>query len=374
MIVRQKIIYYFISLLYQLPFLRVTDDANFGTITIDSKQLRFSLFSLNIGTIIIFFISYGFWRGTPNQQSNALIFPKGFRWFYIIRFSVFEEQVSTAKHDQLKIDHINFLSVSTPTNLSSYKEGLVYRINQIKDTMTLSFNKFLAYLAIVVFIIPLYVPSFLKFNSIFRERMWIQWTYFIITYYLFYFLINWAVFLKKFIMIKSHRRSKYGDVKNDPQPELALINSYYLDFQHMKAESTNDVSYMRNIEKHITYTLVLSFILLLFTTTTTSNSKEPVVKVTHNAQYQIKMVDLSKSATDVIQASETELTDLKTSFLADKIKQVVLISSVDTSQENYIRINQLIRSYNVHNVPIAEVPATANSSGSDQVQILYERR
>ncbi|MNS96830.1 hypothetical protein D3C72_1311460 [compost metagenome] len=176
-----------------------------------------------------------------------------------------------------------------------------------------------------------------------------------------------------FIKVKTYTRFKYSGIKNDPDPEVSLINSYYLDYQHMKAESSNEVSYMANIENHIFGTIVLSILLLLLSVSVPTNNKQPITEVTRNSSYQLKKIDLSQSAVDVIQSSEKELAGLKTALLNNEIKQILLIHNEEDEKENYLRVIQVIRLYNVHNIQMVEIESTSSESPR-MLQIIYERR
>ncbi|MEC0253632.1 hypothetical protein [Paenibacillus lautus] len=349
---------------------RISDDSNFGTMGRSVNQLRFSIFSLNLGPVIFSFISYGFWIGKP--KDNGFISPKGFRWVYILRFSELIEKITESEHRRLKLTHRNFLENADPKHALIYKETLLYKIEQMKEKKASSTNKFLAYLAIIAFIIPLYIPSLLKFTSIFEKPTWVQVGYILLSVNLVIYVFNLVIFLGMFIKIKSVNRFKYGAVKKDAEPDLALINCYYLDFQHMKTESTNEVSYMANIENHIFGTLILSVVLLVFSITSTANFQHSIAEISSNKVYKMQTIDLTKSTVEVVKSIEIELANLKTELLNNNVKDVIIINYSKLENSNYQHVVKFIETYNVYKVRVTEI--IGDDQLVDRLQIIYEGR
>lgn len=61
------------------PVLNISDDGNFGTLKIKSKELRLSLVCIKLGGSIYYLVTYGFWLGAPEKEKT--VFSKGYKFF-----------------------------------------------------------------------------------------------------------------------------------------------------------------------------------------------------------------------------------------------------------------------------------------------------
>ncbi|GKS12852.1 hypothetical protein YDYSY3_38520 [Paenibacillus chitinolyticus] len=361
--------YYLLLLLSWSPIFSLTDDANFGTLERTSRQLRFSLINFGLGPVNLSLISYGFWYKHPTAEPSEVSI-KGFSWCKLLR--LIEHKHSSEKREQLMDKHAERLNAMDTKKQATEKEILLYKLGQLDGTQARSFNKFLAYLAAVAFIFPLYIPGALKLKSSFNDSEPVTWVYLLFTVSLVYLLLNFFSFLYRFIKVGSFRRFSYGGVSRSEFPEEELINSYYMEYQDKRHESANEVTTIKNLEKYIIRITIVSVALLFFAAIAPSKTDNHKIEVPRNAGYQVVSLDLTKSSKDILGIIENEMSGLRSALLNNEIKKIMLVRHGDSGDENYTRVLQIIRSYNVHNVELAELKDKSDPAGN--MQIIYERR
>jgi hypothetical protein len=369
-----KLYWFFKYLPWVFPFFNISDDANFGTTKINSDQLRFSFFSLKLGSYIIYIFSIGYWRGAPKE--GVIIYPKGFKSFYYLKLTQYGRVLNENKINQLKTDHTEFLhNHKDPEKRVVYKEILMYKLDQLTEKKNRTFNKGLAYLAVVAFVIPIYVSPALKFKEIFDKPTFTMITYFILSIYLVYYLLNFTLLFFSLIQVKVYSRLTYGSIKKADEPEDTFLNGLYIDFQMKEDESVKEVSHILNIEYVICALLIASTVLGIFHIFLGSNSemKPNPSQTLFNNQNQVLHFNLDQTPITLITGQENNLNTIKFNLLQNRIKRILLIKSGNTNDNNYTRIANIIKSYNVNNIEITEIVDKLFKQ-KDDLQIIIEGR
>ncbi|MFF2482939.1 hypothetical protein [Paenibacillus sp. NPDC058071] len=363
--------YVFFKFLSLIPFLRITDDENWGTLTRSSTKLRVSLLSFNFGPYYISFISRSFNRGQP---SVGIL--KNWKWYYRIRLPI--HKLSDEKKQRLWSDHLSFLeerTVEGSSKISAYKDALQYRLDQLKEKTNRTFNKFLAYLAVFAFLIPLYIPYILKINLLAKFPIYLAMLYVIPLGFIGYNLFQIMFFFHRFIKVKSSIRSKYKEIKIAVDPEIAHVNQLYIDYQQLDLDTTNEVTVIANIERYITGITMLSIIILGLYLGIPSNLQKPSAVTVPDTQTTTSLlhIDLKQSPRIFLDKHATTIQKLERDALNGEISQFILIGNWINNNEEYEAILQLIKFWNVENVPIIEVYDDRESE-EGWVNLIWERR
>ncbi|MGF7047619.1 hypothetical protein J2T13_002124 [Paenibacillus sp. DS2015] len=365
--------YWFInSLSWVFPCFNISDDDNFGTLKKDSKQRRFSLLAIRLGGLIFYFCSYGYWRGQPEQIN---LHSKGFKLFYSLRLSKYGN-LSDSEIERLKTNHATFLNAHPETDKRIvYKETLMYKLDELKEKKNKSFNKLLAYLAVFAFLIPLLIPPVLNFKDIFDKPLFMMLSYLTLSLYLVYFLINFATLFFESVKVKTYSRFSYRSIKESTVPEETFLNGLYIEYQLRNNESTNEVSFILNIEKYIRASLIASVLLISIHILFTFSEINPKNIGISDKSAQVLHLKLDESPRTLLNNQKDELQTIEDDLLKNRIKRILLIRSGTSSIENYIRIVNLIQSYNVNSIEIVEIidkPHPLSQEG--HLQIVIERR
>lgn len=365
--------YRLLKILSWLPFFRVTDDENFGTLRPNSEQLRLSLLSINLGPLIFFLFTYGFRLSSTSEEDNR--FPKEFRLIYCLPLSLVDQKLDEGKLRSLREQHKMKLSTMEPEERSVMKETLLFKYDQLKERQTRTFNKFLAYLAVIAFIIPIFIPAILKLSVIFDNPGWVVAVYCILGYYLISSFWNVTAFLYYFIRVGYYTRFKYILVKESDLPDIAFLDGLYSDRYKLDVETIKEVTIIRNIEKYMAGIVIMSILFLSFYLLVPVFSAKAASQLEHTSQYQVNYIDLSQSPQSVMTEWRKYSQLLETGLLSDQIRQIILLRSGEEDKGNYLRILQVINSYNVHQISISEISDKPSSIlPKNTLQIIIERK
>ncbi|KZS44917.1 hypothetical protein AK95_03200 [Paenibacillus sp. LC231] len=354
------------------PFFVISDDDNFGTLEEESRELRFSFLTIKFGDVIYYFLSIGFWYGDHNEKAK---FPKGFRFMYSLRVSQYKREYNTEKINDLKTKHIAFLRTKDSEELSVYKETLLYKLDQIKEKSTKTTNKFLAYLAIIAFLIPLYIPGALRIGEVFDKPMWLVIAYIYLAGYLAYNLINFVKLFFRFVQVKPYAQFKYSMIKNSSKPNIDLLTALYIEYQLRDNESVEEVSFIKNIDGYMKSILLISSFLLVFDIIFGSVQAEEKIKPPVSPISKVFHLDLSQSSKMLFTDQFDVIKKFGEDLVLNKVTRITLIRTGDAESDNYNRIVQIITSYNINKAEIIQIQDKPNDmSASGHLQIIVERR
>ncbi|WP_028543331.1 hypothetical protein [Paenibacillus taiwanensis] len=361
------------SLPWIFPFFNLTDDANFGTLKPNSKELRISLFSLHLGVSVIYILTFGFWR--KGVQGAETPFSKGFKFFYKLHISQYKREYSQEKKDDLWSKHDTFLSGKDKSEHIAYKETLMYKMDQVKERNSKTFNKLLAYLAVIAFLVPIYVPPVLQLPELIEKPFWIALCYFYLSVLLLYNLYNFVSLFFGFIKVKSYEQFSYAKVKNSESPERTFINGIYLEYQLRNNENTEDVSLILNIESYVKSILIISLVLLGFHLSVGIFDEQSQIPFLVTSNNQTLHLDLSKSLFAILSDQKTNLQEIESQLLEDKLKRIMFIKTGTTHTDKYKSLLGLIQTYNVHNIDVIEVQEKLHGLSKDgHLVVITERR
>lgn len=240
------LVYIFLKLLSYSPFFRISDDCKFGEFNKESMgRERLSVFSINLGKIIIHIFT-----GRIDQQKDE--------FFKIINLDNLINSTDDKKNIFKKYKkYKNEIRDLKTEKILIHKEHLMYKINQIENSKNLTFNKHLAYLAIVALLLPLYSVEF----SYFEKPM----DYFIILLLivLFSILINLLVFFYSFMKVRGYSRSTFKDFRTSHTPLSQFTLSLYYEWQNLNNEKAYQVTLMKNIEKYMVRFIIITILLFI---------------------------------------------------------------------------------------------------------------
>ncbi|VEI06586.1 hypothetical protein [Kurthia zopfii] len=142
----KKFNYYLKKLLSWSPILRVTDDSKYNKIEKGSVEFRISFVSFTLGIV-----SYYFFTWKPKEGSKC---------FHKLNLYDVQKYNENIRKFEIQYDeYLEELKEKDTTNKKVEKEFLSRRISEIETIKGRTFNKFLAYIALFVFIVPLYISK-----------------------------------------------------------------------------------------------------------------------------------------------------------------------------------------------------------------------
>ena len=354
-----KNFYFIFFFLNWSPIFRISDDLNFGTLTKRSKKLRLSLFSLDIIGTQIFLLSYCF----EDRTVNGTNIPKGFSVFYFQRINQFLKEVSQEKYEDLKNSHYYFLKSNDDKNYNSYKETITYKLNDLQEKGNKVFNKVLAYLATIAFVLPLYVSKLLELEF-WNGFSFSNLIYGIFTIYIAACFINAIYFIFQFLRIRSFSRFTYDSIKKAVDPEITLINSLYLDYQRKNTSSINEVTFVSNIQKYILSIFVLSLLLLFYFLINPIERSWPKPNSSYLNEeiknYEIFTLNGSLEADKFLEENLLTIQSIQRDLHEGKIKNILILHKNVSVQENYVLVLNSFKLYNTKEISIESFEDTSD--------------
>ncbi|MGG3562741.1 hypothetical protein ABES03_14195 [Neobacillus rhizosphaerae] len=332
---QNNFIFFVVKIFSWSPFCRISDDRFFGEIRRGETQkhnLRISLFSFNMGKWILHLFTYNFTNMKPKflfvlNLSKVHIYPDLNRLG--ANYNVYENELK---------------QITEQEKLSIQKDALAHKVTQIETVKNQTFNKFLAYLSISVFILPLYSAQFNKIYSI--ESIYKK-TFIIILAYLF---INLIYFFYKFIKVKSVERVTFNSIRSSQDPLITFILMLYYEWRSMVQESTYQVTLIKNIEKYIMAIISWSLIILFVYNIIQYNEEFHKIEQ--------KSVPIEKSVTNIIHMKSANsfkdflknnnktIVELEKALLDNRYEKILVVSN--NKNVNYKKTMELINIYNVH--------------------------
>ncbi|NUU75742.1 hypothetical protein [Paenibacillus xylanilyticus] len=355
-----KNVFHFLKILSLSPILRVTCDESFGEITKKSKSLRFSLLSFNIGVYILHIFTFRYILENSLKQGikDELTFIK------ILSLRDIQKPIDQKDFESRLEKHRTEVEPLNPNDKEVIKEALSFKMNSIIDSKNRTFNKFLAYLAVVAFLIPIYTPYLSKLKqSLEHEGVF----YILILLTLFYIvtgILNLMLFFHEFIKVRSYSRYRYQDVKNSNDRSTELLQMIYYERYLTEFEWIQEVTVIKNIEKYIKGVIIMSLALVTFHNI--SLHFEETASLTSSSlitDTQVYVLNLSNSPSKLYDGQKSLIDNLTSGFLENSISEVILIRSGDDYEKNYKRIYSLIQSLNVNNI---DITVAMNSADIDK--------
>lgn len=330
-----RIQFLFFKIMSWSPVFRITDDSSFNRIDRDSTEFRFSLFSLNIGIISLYFFT---WNTS-----------KRFKWMHkltLYEAQKFEHNV-TSFENEYDI-YLAELENKDNTNINAEKDFLTQRISEIENLKNKTFNKFLAYVAIFVFVLPLYAP---KLPNLLPLLTSYKFVYVIVMGYI---IANLTFLTIEIIKVKKVKRVSFSEIRNAPgnKVEKKLNAMLFYEWKHQNNESTFDVAVIRNIEKYMGLLIFWSIFIIV-----SSNVEQGIKTSNENIQVRSDQKDAAivtlqmgtkTNLNELIKKNEKNLEEIEDNILQDKYKKVIVVSENNNKlSSDLIRLLELYKEKNV---------------------------
>lgn len=245
----ESFIYYICKILSYSPVLTISQDNKFGSVEREDfapEKIRKSLLSFKFGEHVIYIISIN--ENNKFQFIKALSFSKVFESL-VPSFTNIDQA-----YDKYEIEVKNL----TSEHKLAHKESLQYKISDIDKIEGQTFNKFLAYLALLVFVIPLFedvLKSMFEITEFYQK---------IFTIIIIYQLLNIILFFHSFIKIKTVQKIPFRSIRNSENPENAFILMLYYEWRLQYIYSTKMVALIKNIEKYIACLIITCIFFIAF--------------------------------------------------------------------------------------------------------------
>ncbi|OUS77252.1 hypothetical protein B1748_08900 [Paenibacillus sp. MY03] len=353
-----------------VPIFRVTCDAGFGEINKKRTLLRFSLLSINLGKYILHFCTFQwFWGAPPQGQSK-----ERFRILRVLSLTEVEKPLDERSFNQRIDRHKQEIKNLETVKKEAIKEALFHKMSSLMDSKNRTFNKFLAYLAVVAFLIPIYTPYLTNIGKSFNHDGILQFLVLVILYYIIMNFLNLILFFHDFIKVKSYSRYAYQDVKNSTDPSTELLQMVYFERYLTEFEWIREITLIRNIEKYIKGIVIMSIALVIVHNVSLHYQTNRIgLESISERNTAVYTLDLSKPSNKLYDGQKTLLDQLENDLLEGKVSEVILIRSGSKNDENYNRIYYLIQSLNVHNIEITTA-INDTSPENNELIILLKRR
>ncbi|MBY0213870.1 hypothetical protein [Priestia aryabhattai] len=317
------------------PFLRVTDDSKFNQVTKNSTQFRFSIISFNMGITSFYFLTWDTSRSFKWKHKLNLYEVQGF-YQNINRYEN-EYDVYLAELDN-----------KSSVNVSAEKDFLTQRISETENTKNKAFNKFLAYIAIFVFILPLYapkLPNLLPFLTSYKVL------YVIVMIYI---IANLTFLTIEVIKVKNFTRVTFSNIRNASENEVEkkLNAMMFYELKHHNNEATFEVSVIRNIEKYMLVLILWSIFIIVSSNIEQGLQKASENKPTQSVQKDAAIVTLNvKTETnfnELVKANKKDIESIEDNVLQEKYKKIIVISEKNNKlSSDLIRLLKLYKGKNI---------------------------
>jgi hypothetical protein len=237
--------YLFFKIFSFSPLFTISYDGNFGTVSRNivagnpTKKFRFSLLSLRIGERAYYLFS---------------IKEKNFKFFCKISIPDLLDWDSNEKIDKeygefgkkiyetRSIEKVNLLS-----------EFYSNEVNKLENGFNQTFNKCLAYIALVAFIAPFYLTYLTTID------LNIIWVYIILFSIIFYYLGNIFLLIISFIKVKTYRYLRESEIHKYDDMERTRTLVYFHTYKILQKKSNYHVSIITNIERYIKFFVFVTF-------------------------------------------------------------------------------------------------------------------
>lgn len=338
---KSKILLFLCKLLSYSPILRITDDLRFGEIKNCSlERLRISLLSFNLGKRIIHLFTY-------------CIKDKEIKIVKIINL----EKVCNYPNDKADEAYDSYkkeIKTVSDDNVLVHKETLMYKINQLEVTKNKTFNKYVAYIAIIALILPLYGTQLSKlYNFIGTYK-----ALFLIA--LVYVLVNLLLFFNDFIKVRGYSRTLFSSIRKSDTPLKEFTESLYYEWLTIKSESNFQVTLIKNVEKYMIGFVMISVLLLASHTiekyiTKVQSSIDLPNSISSTSSAIIHLSE-SQSDSDFMKTNNLELTSLKDRLLYKNIDKLIILYNKKNS--SFVALIKFLDIYNDGSIDIIELRDT----------------
>ena len=216
----------------------ITCDENFDELNKQDFEKyftkRYSLIRISLG-IKIYFISI---KIEPQESK------KTFHFIKILKLSDSISNQTDASTEKANI-YYDSLGNKQKRDIECESDFIKYRINQEQKRKETAANKVYIFLFFLLVLLPMGLTSLKYFQNSIHFYFSISIIIFII-----YMYLNALFLIIEYFLVKGYPRSKFYDLKTSDKHFYELIKSYYYDWQNIKKEADNEVSYVINIQNY----------------------------------------------------------------------------------------------------------------------------
>lgn len=337
-----RIQFLFFKIMSWSPVLRITDDSRFNRIDRNSTEFRFSFFSLNIGIISLYFLT---WDASK-------------RFKFMHKLTLYEAQKFNDNVTSFENEYDIYLAElenKDNTNINAEKDFLTHRISEIENLKNKTFNKFLAYIAIFVFILPLYAP---KLPNLLPFLTSYKLAYVIVMGYI---IANLIFLTIEMIKVKKVKRVSFNEIRNawGNEVEKKFNAMLFYEWKHHNNESTFDVAVVRNIEKYMGLLIFWSIFIIVNSNIEqgikTSNENIQARSVQKDVAIVTLQMETKTNLNELIKANEEKIEDIKDNTLQGSYKKVIVVSgNKNHLSSDLIKLLELYKDKNVSIIDVRE--------------------
>jgi hypothetical protein len=330
---RSKILLFLCKIISCSPFLRISDDLRFGEIKESSLgRLRISFLSFNFGKRIIHLITY-----CPKTKEIKIA-----KIINLEEVCNYPNDEADEAYDTYKVE----LKTVSDDKVLIHKEALMYKINQLEGTKNKTFNKYVAYIAIIALILPLYGTQLGKLHTLTYDYKLL----FLVA--LIYVLVNLLLFFNDFMKVRGYNRTLFSSIRNSKTPLKELTELLYYEWRTIKSESNFQVTLIKNIEKYMIWFVIISVLLLASHTAEQHISKvhSSIDIETSSSPSTLIHLTASPSNGDFLKINDLELTNLKDRLLYSNIDKLIILYNEETSS-----FSALVKFLDIYNDGSADI-------------------
>lgn len=332
------------------PVFRITDDERYNKIERKSNEFRCSVISFTVGVYSYFFFT---WDSKKN-----------FCWFYKLNLYDVQKyeingQIFEDEYDKYLIE----LNNKSEKNINAEKEFLLLRKSEVEIQKNKTFNKFLAYIAIIVFILPLYAPELKNLTSYLNSYKIIY------IFIMLNIIINITFLIYEILKVKNSKRVTFNQLRNafKWQANNKLVAGLYYEWKNLNNELTMKVALIKNIEKYMSILFFVSISIVL-----SSNiekylieTEDEILFVRNDASVFIFSSEEEISFQELIKKQSQKINRMNSDILSGEYNQAIVMTSTDEElKKDFI---QLISVYKSKKMSIIEIE---NKNYPQQIEII----
>lgn len=316
--------FFILKALSYSPFFRVTDDSRFNEVTQNPKELRYSLFSFNVGIKSFYFVTRDY--------------TKKFKWVHTL--DLFEAQKYRKNIEDYGIEYDSYkaeLEGKEAESIVAEKEFINLRMSEIANIKNKTFNKFLAYLAIFAFIFPIYSP---KLTNILPYIKSYKLAFIVVLIYIFLNLISLAI---SFVKVRGVTRTLFDNIKSAEKPLQELNALFFYEWKIFNNESNFEVAIIKNIEKYMFGTVLFSLLFMLSINIEEWSDKQGQSNLNSIAESNSEVIIFQDQLgfQELLKENQTQIDKIKEGILENKYNTVIVISNDNDISEELIELFKL---------------------------------
>lgn len=322
--------YWLLKILSYLPLLNVSDDGEFGDITPDSSNLRYSLITVRFGEYILhlFSIKQGRFEFIKLINLKELVCSK------------YEANVSSISK------YSNFVAErEDDEEVRVNIETLKLKISEQSERKNVTLTKAWIYNAVLLMLVSLGLPYAIKLWKVepLLLALFCIWVGLRFTSAL---VLSLAIVKVGGFETFNFTEIAKCSLEEPPQNPLRVFASKLYDlYLNSKAEGDRVVSYNTNLQRDIKYLLVLIFLLVVYLNIAGILKTVPSIIQPSEPENSVYKINLDEDE----KRSLISLVDIEKTLLNEKVSKVVILGGTKSSVED---LEKILQTFNVSSAPI----------------------